>query len=180
VDPRRLDVVTANVVGNALRHGAAPVELHLRAAGAYAVIEVTDSGPGIADEDLPHIFERFYKADATRTRSESSGLGLAITAENVRLHGGRLRVANRPGKGAVFTIELPLALSLSLPRPVPPGPRTGADTGHAPGSASESGSAPDRGFGPDHGSGPDRTSRGADAGPDADSGSGSGHGGERA
>jgi two-component system sensor histidine kinase MtrB len=180
VDPRRLDVVTANVVGNALRHGAAPVELHLRAAGAYAVIEVTDSGPGIADEDLPHIFERFYKADANRTRSESSGLGLAITAENVRLHGGRLRVANRPGKGAVFTIELPLALSLSLP--VPPGPRTGADTGHAPGSASASGSAPDRGYGPDLRSGPDRTSRGtgAGAGPDADSGSGSGHGGEHA
>jgi two-component system sensor histidine kinase MtrB len=168
VDPRRLDVVTANVVGNALRHGAPPVEVHLRAAGAYAVIEVTDSGPGIADEDLPHIFERFYKADATRTRSESSGLGLAITAENVRLHGGRLRVANRTGGGAVFTIELP------LPLPVPPGPRAGT------------GAVPDRGSASDRRSGPEPTSRGAgtgaDAGPDADPGFGpvSGHGGERA
>ncbi|GHH85644.1 two-component sensor histidine kinase [Streptomyces sulfonofaciens] len=113
VDPRRLDVVVANLVGNALRHGAPPVTVRLggpegRPEGAWVVIEVADSGPGIAAAALPHIFERFYKADTTRTRSESSGLGLAITAENVRLHGGRLRVENRVGAGAVFTVELPL------------------------------------------------------------------------
>jgi two-component system sensor histidine kinase MtrB len=113
VDPRRLDVVVANLVGNALRHGAPPVLLSLRVKderpeGAWAVIEVTDSGPGIAETAMPHIFERFYKADTTRTRSESSGLGLAITAENVHLHGGRIHVRNRPEGGAVFTVEMPL------------------------------------------------------------------------
>ncbi|MHB9856372.1 ATP-binding protein [Streptomyces krungchingensis] len=113
VDPRRLDVVMANLVGNALRHGAPPVRLAMdvreeRPDAAWAVIEVTDNGPGIAEDAMPHIFERFYKASTTRTRSESSGLGLAITAENVHLHGGRISAANLPGGGAVFTIELPL------------------------------------------------------------------------
>ncbi|GGS69874.1 HAMP domain-containing sensor histidine kinase [Streptomyces griseoviridis] len=113
VDPRRLDVVTANLIGNALRHGEPPVRLTMgvRVDGAgttWAVIEVTDNGPGIAEEDMPHIFERFYKASTSRARSESSGLGLAITAENVRLHGGRIRAANLPSGGAVFTVELPL------------------------------------------------------------------------
>ncbi|MEU9380374.1 HAMP domain-containing sensor histidine kinase [Streptomyces sp. NPDC048279] len=113
VDPRRLDVVMANLVGNALRHGAPPVRLTMRvreegADVAWAVIEVTDSGPGIAEEAMPHIFERFYKAGASRARSESSGLGLAITAENVYLHGGRISASNLPGGGAAFTVELPL------------------------------------------------------------------------
>ncbi|MGW3122518.1 sensor histidine kinase [Streptomyces sp. NPDC001107] len=113
VDPRRLDVVVANLVGNALRHGARPVLLRLTEAGRtgaerLAVIEVLDSGPGIPDAVLPHVFERFYKSDAARTRTEGSGLGLAITAENVRVHGGRVLAANRPEGGAVFTVELPL------------------------------------------------------------------------
>jgi two-component system sensor histidine kinase MtrB len=119
VDPRRLDVVVANLVGNALRHGAPPVTLRLTTArGERArdgrpgedlfVITVADRGPGIPRAALPHLFERFYKASAARTRSESSGLGLAITAENVRLHGGHVRADNRPGGGAVFTVELPL------------------------------------------------------------------------
>ncbi|MFJ9737787.1 sensor histidine kinase [Streptomyces sp. NPDC101166] len=119
VDPRRLDVVVANLVGNALRHGARPVRLCLRerhdasergagAGGRIAVIEVLDSGPGIPETVLPHVFERFYKSDAARTRTEGSGLGLAITAENVRVHGGAVRAANRPEGGAVFTVEIPL------------------------------------------------------------------------
>ncbi|MFI2425894.1 ATP-binding protein [Streptomyces sp. NPDC018955] len=113
VDPRRLDVVTANLIGNALRHGAPPVRLTMEVredeeGRAWAVMEVTDNGPGIAEEAMPHVFERFYKASTSRARSESSGLGLAITAENVRLHGGRIRAANLPGGGAVFTVELPL------------------------------------------------------------------------
>lgn len=118
VDPRRLDVVTANLVGNALRHGEPPVEVTLERRGDIAVLAVTDNGPGIAPDALPHIFERFYKASTSRARrgrgsgkggdGDSSGLGLAITAENVRLHGGRIRAANRPGGGAVFTVELPL------------------------------------------------------------------------
>ncbi|WP_328484464.1 ATP-binding protein [Streptomyces sp. NBC_00377] len=113
VDPRRLDVVVANLVGNALRHGARPVRLSLRedagpGAGPRAVVEVLDSGPGIPEGVLPHVFERFYKSDAARSRTEGSGLGLAITEENVRMHGGTVRAANRPEGGAVFTVELPL------------------------------------------------------------------------
>ncbi|WP_406488432.1 ATP-binding protein [Streptomyces phaeochromogenes] len=128
VDPRRLDVAVANLVGNALRHGACPVQLRLyerempdlAADGTvWAVIEVTDSGPGIPADVLPHVFDRFYKSDTARTRSEGSGLGLSIAAENVRLHGGTVRAANRPegdgaesggaeSGGAVFTVEIPL------------------------------------------------------------------------
>ncbi|WBO61513.1 sensor histidine kinase [Streptomyces camelliae] len=119
VDPRRLDVIVANLVGNALRHGASPIRLSLHehqrfAPGGtdgterWAVIEVLDSGPGIPETVLPHIFDRFYKSDTARTRTEGSGLGLAITAENVRLHGGTIRAANHPGGGALLTAELPL------------------------------------------------------------------------
>lgn len=73
-----------------------------------AVIEVVDSGPGIPDDVLPHVFDRFYKSDTSRTRTEGSGLGLSITAENVHLHGGTITAANHPEGGAVFTVALPL------------------------------------------------------------------------
>lgn len=112
LDPRRFDVVVANLVGNALRHGAEPVTLRVRTEGQgdgdRLVVEVGDSGPGIDESVLPHIFDRFYKADAARTRSAGSGLGLAIAQENVRLHGGTVRAANAPGGGAVFTVDLPM------------------------------------------------------------------------
>ncbi|MEU7475990.1 HAMP domain-containing sensor histidine kinase [Lentzea sp. NPDC042327] len=103
VDRRRLDVVVANLVGNALRHGSAPVTVSVRP----GVIEVADSGPGIPPDALPHIFDRFYKADTARSRSEGSGLGLAIAWENARLHGGTIEAANAPSGGAVFTLRLP-------------------------------------------------------------------------
>ncbi|MFI5899353.1 ATP-binding protein [Streptomyces cyaneofuscatus] len=113
LDPRRFDVVIANLVGNALRHGGAPVTVGLRTGerptGTPVLItEVVDRGPGIRPESIPYIFDRFYKADAARTRSAGSGLGLAITQENVRLHGGTIRAGNRPDGGAVFTVEIPL------------------------------------------------------------------------
>ncbi|MER6921692.1 HAMP domain-containing sensor histidine kinase [Streptomyces spiralis] len=112
VDPRRLDVVMANLVGNALRHGAPPVRLTMgvrkeRADVAWAVIEVTDSGPGIPEEAMPHIFERFYKASTSWARSESSGPGLAITAENVHLHGGRISVECARARCGVHGRTLP-------------------------------------------------------------------------
>lgn len=113
LDPRRFDVVVANLVGNALRHGGAPVTVRLRTeerppGPPVLVTEVADSGSGIRPESLPHIFDRFYKADAARTRSAGSGLGLAITQENVKLHGGTIHAGNLPGGGAVFTVEIPL------------------------------------------------------------------------
>ncbi|GGT50668.1 two-component sensor histidine kinase [Streptomyces atratus] len=112
LDPRRFDIVVANLVGNALRHGAQPVTVRLRTerrgAARWLVTEVADNGPGIDSAVLPHIFDRFYKADAARTRSAGSGLGLAITQENVRLHGGTVRAVNGPAGGAVLTVELPM------------------------------------------------------------------------
>ncbi|MEU3723809.1 HAMP domain-containing sensor histidine kinase [Streptomyces sp. NPDC031705] len=112
LDPRRFDVVLANLVGNALRHGDAPVRITVcteeHPGGERLLLEVADSGPGIAEEALPHVFERFFKADAARARSAGSGLGLAIALENVRLHGGTLTAANAPGGGAVFTLDMPL------------------------------------------------------------------------
>ncbi|WP_309232072.1 ATP-binding protein [Micromonospora tarensis] len=73
---------------------------------------MADHGPGLDPEVLPHVFDRFYKADTARTRSEGSGLGLAIAWENARLHRagerrGALVAGNRLGAGAVFTLRLP-------------------------------------------------------------------------
>ncbi|WP_238783393.1 sensor histidine kinase [Streptomyces monomycini] len=114
LDPRRIDVVVANLVGNALRHGGAPVRLTASTTSGRLRIDVADQGPGIDPEVLPHVFDRFFKADAARARSGGSGLGLAIAMENVRLHGGTLRVANGPGGGAVFTVELPCRFPRSV------------------------------------------------------------------
>ncbi|HEV3168913.1 MAG TPA: HAMP domain-containing sensor histidine kinase [Actinocrinis sp.] len=107
VDARRIDVVVANLVGNALKHGGEPVALQLYDQGEYVVVQVADSGPGIPAEALPHIFDRFYKADKARGRSEGSGLGLSIAFENARMHGGELSARNRPEGGAVFTLRFP-------------------------------------------------------------------------
>jgi two-component system sensor histidine kinase MtrB len=113
VDPRRLDVIVANLVGNALRHGAPPVAVHAwldgRPGTQRLTVEVRDHGPGLAPEVREHVFDRFYKADAARTRSEGSGLGLFIARENALLHGGDLRAGNLPTGGAVFTLVLPAA-----------------------------------------------------------------------
>jgi two-component system sensor histidine kinase MtrB len=107
VDARRIDVVVANLCGNALKHGGEPVELTVRTSPDAVLIEVADNGPGIPPDALPHIFERFYKADKARGRSEGSGLGLSIAWENARLHDGELSARNRPEGGAVFTFRLP-------------------------------------------------------------------------
>lgn len=112
-DPRRLDVVVANLVGNAVTHGAEPITVAVAAADVPGVdddcvtITVHDHGPGLPPEERQWVFNRFYKADASRGRTEGSGLGLAIAWENVRLHGGRIDVASSPGEGTRFTVSLP-------------------------------------------------------------------------
>lgn len=107
LDPRRVDVILANLVGNALRHGEPPVSVRLSADPHWIALEVRDHGPGLDEAVLPHVFDRFYKANAARTRSEGSGLGLAIARENARLHRGDLTVTNAPDGGARFTLRLP-------------------------------------------------------------------------
>lgn len=99
-------VVLNNALTHTPRHGASTV--HAGRAGGRAVIEVRDSGSGIAPEDLPHLFDRFYRA--ARERSvEGTGLGLAIARWIAEVHGGRIVAANAPEGGAVFTLTLPLA-----------------------------------------------------------------------
>ncbi|MFI7706878.1 ATP-binding protein [Nonomuraea sp. NPDC049480] len=107
LDPRRVDVILANLVGNALRHGEPPVSVRLCADPHWIALEVRDRGPGLDEAVLPHVFDRFYKANAARARSEGSGLGLAIARENARLHRGDLTVTNAPDGGAIFTLRLP-------------------------------------------------------------------------
>ncbi|MFJ1703011.1 ATP-binding protein [Kitasatospora sp. NPDC088346] len=107
VDPRRLDVVLANLIGNALKHGGSPVRVRVRERDGQVVVQVSDSGPGIPEDVLPHVFDRFYKADKGRARSEGSGLGLSIAMANAQIHGGTISAANGE-TGAVFTLSLPL------------------------------------------------------------------------
>jgi two-component system, OmpR family, sensor histidine kinase MtrB len=116
LDRRRFDVILANLVGNALRHGGPPVTVKARiqsggqCSGQLAV-EVRDHGHGLPPTAIPHIFDRFYKADTARARSGGSGLGLAISWENARLHGGHIHAGNHPDGGAVFLVSLPLNAS---------------------------------------------------------------------
>ncbi|MEV6960073.1 HAMP domain-containing sensor histidine kinase [Streptomyces sp. NPDC051207] len=107
LDPRRLDVIMANLIGNALKHGGSPVRVSVREADDSVVIAVRDHGPGIPEDVLPHVFDRFYKASASRPRSEGSGLGLSIARENAHIHGGEITAENCPEGGAVFTLLLP-------------------------------------------------------------------------
>ncbi|MBZ4014560.1 two-component sensor histidine kinase [Streptomyces purpurogeneiscleroticus] len=107
LDPRRLDVILANLIGNALKHGGSPVRVSVRTEGDSLLVRVRDHGPGIPEEVLPHVFDRFYKASASRPRSEGSGLGLSIALENSHIHGGEITAANSEEGGAVFTLRLP-------------------------------------------------------------------------
>jgi signal transduction histidine kinase len=100
-DPRRLERIVANLVDNALEHGGSSVSVRI----GENEIEVADDGPGIPSEHLPHVFERFYKADASRS-GVGTGLGLAIARENAILLGGELEVASEPGQGTRFTLRL--------------------------------------------------------------------------
>ncbi|WP_214410430.1 sensor histidine kinase [Sphaerisporangium fuscum] len=112
IDPRRFDVIMANLVGNALKHGAPPVVVRFRQEANGDVpgvtLTVTDHGPGIPRWLLPLVFDRFVKLDRARASSEGSGLGLAIARANVELHGGVVNVVNDEPRGAVFTVWLPL------------------------------------------------------------------------
>jgi signal transduction histidine kinase len=72
-----------------------------------AVLEVSDTGQGIAPEDLPRVFERFYRGDASRTGSANTGLGLSICKAIVEAHGGTLEAASEPGQGSTFMVRLP-------------------------------------------------------------------------
>ncbi|MEV4004126.1 HAMP domain-containing sensor histidine kinase [Actinomadura sp. NPDC049753] len=111
LDPRRFDVIVANLAGNALKHGSPPVSLSFGPPdgedGSGVRVVVADHGPGLPDDLVSAVFDRFVKAEAARSRSEGSGLGLSIARESALLHGGTLEAANGPEGGAVFTLWLP-------------------------------------------------------------------------
>jgi signal transduction histidine kinase len=109
-DPLRLEQAVQNLAANALRHTppGGEVVLDSDVDGTTTVITVRDTGQGIAPEHLPHVFERFYKADASRSGVASgSGLGLSIVKAIVERHGGTVGVTSVPGSGTTFTLRLP-------------------------------------------------------------------------
>ncbi|WP_438941638.1 MtrAB system histidine kinase MtrB, partial [Modestobacter roseus] len=133
VDGRRIERVLRNLVGNAIEHGTGrPVELTLAASGSAAAITVRDHGVGLSSADAQHVFDRFWRADPSRVRTVGgSGLGLSISLEDARLHGGWLQVWGQPGQGAQFRLTVPLTAGESLtssPLPLrPAAPRRTAD-----------------------------------------------------
>ena len=109
-DPDRLRQLVLNLVDNAVRYtpDGGQVTLDLAQAGGSASLRVRDTGAGIPPEELPRIFDRFYRIDAARTRqSGGAGLGLAISQEIAQAHGGRIEVTSEAGHGTVFTVHLP-------------------------------------------------------------------------
>ncbi|MGD9621643.1 MAG: sensor histidine kinase [Mycolicibacterium sp.] len=111
-DPHRLVQVLANLLDNALRHtpGGGTVHVSATADSEHLTITIADSGEGIEPTHLPHVFERFYRADTARNRDRGgAGIGLAITKALTEAHGGRITAASRGlGTGSVFTVALPI------------------------------------------------------------------------
>ena len=110
-DVTKLQQVFYNVIDNAIKYTprGGSVRVDIARTGRRAVIKVTDTGIGIPEADLPHIFDRFYRVDKARSRETGgTGLGLSIVKQIVLLHGGVISAASKEGAGTVFTIELPI------------------------------------------------------------------------
>jgi two-component system OmpR family sensor kinase len=121
-DRARVTQVVTNLVDNAVKYAGAGASVRVRvwddADGAG--LAVTDTGPGIAPEDLPKVFDRFFRLDAARTRARGgSGLGLAICKELVEAHGGRIRAGSVPGTGSTFSLTLPARPPAMARQPAP-------------------------------------------------------------
>jgi two-component system OmpR family sensor kinase len=115
-DDSRLRQVVANLVNNAFTHTPADTAVRIRVGvdGEWAVLEVADDGPGLAPGQASRVFERFYRADPSRTRSSGgTGLGLSIVAALVAAHGGTAEVTTAPGRGATFRVRLPRPVGTS-------------------------------------------------------------------
>ncbi|WP_022792305.1 ATP-binding protein [Marinococcus halotolerans] len=109
IDVDRVEQILTNLVHNAIRHTEAGGSITIRAVNADSLhMEVSDTGSGISKEDLPYVFERFYKADKARTRGKGgTGLGLAIVKNIVDAHHGAIAAESEPGEGTTFYIDLP-------------------------------------------------------------------------
>lgn len=109
-DAEKLYQVFLNLIDNAVKYSepGAKVEVSASENASGVLVEIRDTGLGIPPEDLPHLFERFYRVDKNRSRATGgSGLGLAISKQIVEMHGGSIRVESEPGEGSTFTVELP-------------------------------------------------------------------------
>ncbi|KJV30550.1 heavy metal sensor histidine kinase [Pantoea sp. SM3] len=108
-DPLHFQRAISNLLSNALHYTPAGGEIILRAVREphWLHFSVQDSGEGIEPEHLPHLFERFYRADPSRTSAENTGLGLAIVKTIAELHGGKVAVISTPGQGSTFTFSIP-------------------------------------------------------------------------
>jgi two-component system, OmpR family, sensor kinase len=108
-DADRLRQLLLNLVDNAIKYTPSDgdVTLTLKREAGWVLVSVADTGCGIPEEDLPHIFERFYRADRSRARPGGAGLGLSIAKWVAEAHGGELEVESEPGQGTVFTLYLP-------------------------------------------------------------------------
>ena len=125
VDASRIRQLILNLVTNAVKYTPAggSVRMQLGPANGRVALSVADTGIGIAPGDLPHIFDRFWRADSARTRTgerPGAGLGLAICKWIAEAHGGQIDVVSRPGRGTTFTVVLPWTPSSSPPSPPPP------------------------------------------------------------
>ena len=120
-DPQRLGQVLSNLIGNALKFTPAGgrVEVELRPTGSGAELRVADTGVGIDPQELPYVFERFYRgAQAHESRAAGSGLGLSIVRSIVEMHNGRVAITSTPARGTQVSILLPRDMSVSSPAPV--------------------------------------------------------------
>ena len=123
-DRTRLQQVIVNLIDNAIKYTqeGGEVQISARKEETIAVLEVSDNGPGIPAECLPHVFERFYRADKARSRaSGGAGLGLSIVKAICAAHGGDVEVSSQDGRGSSFRVELPL-LSVPASGPANAGP----------------------------------------------------------
>jgi signal transduction histidine kinase len=118
-DRDRMDHVLGNLVGNAVKFTTeGEVRIALRAADGRAEVLVSDTGAGIAADELPLIFDRFFRVSSShRSATPGTGLGLGIARSLVEAHGGTLTVDSEPGRGTTFTISLPLAELPQVPAP---------------------------------------------------------------
>jgi two-component system heavy metal sensor histidine kinase CusS len=109
-DPLLLRRALSNLLANSLRYTprGGTVVLKAMAEGGAGVVSVTDNGCGIAPEHLPHLFDRFYRADPARSSPDSTGLGLAVVRSIAELHGGSVSVRSATGQGASFEMRFPM------------------------------------------------------------------------
>jgi two-component system OmpR family sensor kinase len=104
----QLERVVRNLLDNAVHYSQGRIEVQVRRDDGGVLVEVADHGVGIAPEDVPRVFDRFFRADSSRTRKTGgSGLGLAIVRALVEQHGGSVRCSSQPGQGSIFTLRFP-------------------------------------------------------------------------